>query len=76
MTNAISPYQETIKRRLLTLRRTEVDPRHVEAWMRVAHPTLDGLSSVQFDYEVLIAVGCLDAWPPKDNDRLAETFGL
>ena len=26
----------------------DTDPRHVEAWMRVAHPTLDGLSRSEF----------------------------
>ena len=35
------------------------DARHVEAWMRVEHSTLDWMSKDRFRSEVLIAVDCI-----------------
>jgi hypothetical protein len=36
------------------------EPRHLEASMRVAHSTLDGLSPQEFQQEVRVACGCVD----------------
>ena len=33
----------TYYQRYIAERTRDIDPRHVEAWMRVEHPTLDGL---------------------------------
>ena len=52
------------------------DPRHVEAWMRLEHPTLDGLSRAEFTeakYAALAAA--LDAGP-EESEALAVSFGL
>ena len=38
----------TFYQRLIAERTADVDPRHVEAWMRLEHPTLDGLSRRAF----------------------------
>jgi hypothetical protein len=52
------------------------EPRQIEAFMRVEHPTLDGLSPDQFDMEVRIARHCIDGCGPAEAERLAETYGL
>ena len=39
----------------------QTDPRHVEAYMRVEHPTLDGLSAERFRAEVAIECSALTA---------------
>ena len=52
------------------------DPRHVEAWMRLEHGCLDGLSRLQFTDEVTIALQCVAATPTADSDALATSYGL
>lgn len=52
------------------------DPRHVEAWMRLEHGCLDGLSTQQFTDEVTIALQCIAAAPAADSEALAASFGL
>ena len=51
------------------------DPAHIEAWMRLEHPTLDGLG-VRFAREVSAAVKCLRAAGIAESDELARSFGL
>ena len=51
------------------------DPRHVEAYMRLEHSTLDGLSKSQFASEVAMAVECINA-EPSQAEALAQSFGL
>ena len=55
---------------------TDHDPRHIEAYMRLEHPTLDGLSRAAFHREVLIALDCLQATTKQDAEALAQSFGL
>ena len=38
----------TFYQRFIAERTKDIDPRHVEAWMRLEHPTLDGLSRAEF----------------------------
>ena len=38
----------TFYQRFIAERTKDIDPRHVEAWMRLEHPTLDGLSRSEF----------------------------
>jgi hypothetical protein len=71
-----SPYYERIKGYLSLLGREQVDPRHVEAYMRLEHPTLDGLTKYGFTQEVKIALQCIDASTPEDNESCAQSFGL
>jgi hypothetical protein len=52
------------------------DPRHVEAYMRIEHSTLDGLSRAQFAAEVEICRQCVDAGGPDGAERCARSFGL
>ena len=42
----------TLYRRLIAERTTDADPRHIEAWMRLEHPTLDALSAAEWAREV------------------------
>jgi hypothetical protein len=71
-----SPYYERIKGYLSLLGREQVDPRHVEAYMRLEHPTLDGLSVSAFKKEVKFSIQCIDASTPEDNESCAQSFGL
>ena len=50
------------------------DPRHVEAWMRIGHGTLDHLSRKQFAAEIPICAGCIDDAGIERSERLAETM--
>ncbi len=52
------------------------DPRHIEAWMRLEHGCLDGLSRQQFNDEVTVALQCVAAAPADRNEALAASFGL
>ena len=52
------------------------DVRHIEAWMRLEHSTLDGLSRGQFTSEVRIAAECVEAGPLADSESLARSYGL
>jgi hypothetical protein len=69
-------YTDAIVERLVRLGRREVDPRHIEAYMRLEHPTLDGLTKYGFTQEVKIALQCIDASTPEDNESCAQSFGL
>jgi hypothetical protein len=53
-----------------------VDPRHVEAYMRVEHSTLDGLSVQAFVKEVQVGIECVRAGGAGAAEDLAESFGL
>ena len=54
----------------------DADPRHVEAWMRLEHPTLDGLSPEGFAAEVRMAIACIAEAGPQESEALAASFGL
>ena len=70
-------YQQMIRETMAAVGRIgAADPRHVEAWMRVEHGCLDGLSASQFHSEVTIALDCAAASTEPQNDALAESFGL
>jgi len=68
-------YATMIHEALMRLGRVDVDPLHVEAWMRLEHGTLDALSRSDFEEEVGIAVRCHDV-DPKVSVELAESYGL
>lgn len=69
-------YQETIRAEAARLGHIGANARHVEAWMRLAHPTLDGLSRAQFDAEILDALDCMDACTTTESESLARSYGL
>lgn len=52
------------------------DPRHIEAYMRLEHDALDGLSAAQFRREVRIAVECIRAGGLANAESLALSMGL
>ena len=56
--------------------RVDVDPRHVEAYMRLEHSTLDGLSHGQFKREVAIGINCIDADGLVNAESCARSFAL
>lgn len=56
--------------------RVEFDVRHVEAYMRAGHPTLDGLSTLEFRDEVRLALMCIEATGRQNAEDLARSYGL
>lgn len=67
------PIRETLAKAGLVGR---YHPIAIEAWMRLEHPTLDGLSAGAFRREVETAAQCIDAATPEETRSLAESFGL
>lgn len=53
-----------------------IDPRHVEAYMRVEHSTLDRLSPRQFAAEVVLARECVREGGIDMAERVACSFGI
>lgn len=53
-----------------------IDPRHVEAWMRLKFSTLDGLGAADFRQEVREALQVMSAADPGQSERLALSYGL
>ncbi len=52
------------------------DPAVIEAWMRLEHGTLDGLSPGRFRAEVATSIECADASTETENTSLATSYGL
>lgn len=52
------------------------DPRHIEAYMRLEHSTLDGLSREQFAAEIVMAAMCIAEGGTDAAERLARSFGM
>lgn len=66
---AIKPYLEKIGR-------SNVDPRHVEAQMRLIYGTLDALTSARFNREIKAAVKVIDAVGTAEAEELTQSYGL
>ena len=69
-------YQQIIAADLAKRSRSDIDPRHVEAYMRIEHPCLDALSPSQFREEITIAIECVDVAGKADAESAAQSFGL
>lgn len=69
-------YAERLIASLIAQQKSEAEPRHVEAWIRVEHPTLDALSPGQFADEVKTALACIACEPLSTTERLCESLGL
>jgi hypothetical protein len=68
-------YQQAIREELARMGRIGVAPRHIEAFMRVEHSTLDGITN--FAAAVRKAVRDYDAEDGASiGDRLAKSYGL
>lgn len=52
------------------------DARHIEAYTRNAHGTLDALSAEEFRREVYLAVACIEFDGRDAAERLAGSYGL
>lgn len=70
MERQVQTYQQRIKELAPSYK-----PAQIEAFMRVGHSTLDGLSPSQFRAEVRLACKCVDADPAMAS-RIAASFGL
>lgn len=68
-------YQKVISEILEELGLTGYDPRHIEAYMRLEHGTLNRLSRGQFRREVKICAECVDE-DADGAESLAKSFGL
>jgi hypothetical protein len=67
-----SPYADKIA----ALVTTKHDLRHVEAFMRVEHVTLDHLSEAQFRACAAVATSCVDECDAETCEALAASYGL
>ncbi len=72
----MSFYQETIREIATRHGYIGIDTRHVEAWMRVKHATLDALSCEEFDEEVRIGIHCTRSQTTSLSENLARSYGL
>lgn len=54
----------------------QYEARHIEAYMRVEHSTLDKLSPTAFRAEVRLACACVDEGGLELAERIALSFGL
>ena len=70
-------YQQRIAEHLATAGHIgQYDPRHIEAYMRLEHSTLDGLSPSQFAHEVAVSANCVEAGGIDAAERNARTLWL
>lgn len=73
---AFSPYYDRIRTEIAQQGAIGIDPRHVEAYMRLEHSTLDGLSGSQFSSEVGVGIACVRHEGLDIAERCAQSFGL
>lgn len=71
-----SYYYQTIREELARQGFIGFDPRHIEGYMRLEHPTLDGLSKREFAREVKIGVMAIIADGHVNAEANAKSFGL
>jgi len=69
-------YQKAIAEILKSIGRTDVDPRWIEGYMRLANSTLDHLSPRKFRNEVEIGVICVDEDGKENAELCAKSFAL
>jgi len=72
----MSFYQDLISRILKRQKRADIDPRHIEAYMRLRVSTLDNLDARDFSRMVKWATGCVDGDGKKLAEELAMSYGL
>jgi hypothetical protein len=70
-------YQQMIRERLASMGYIgKYDPRHIEAYMRLEHSTLDGLSYAQFNKEIKTSMECVNLDGTENAESLARSYGL
>jgi len=52
------------------------DPRHIEGYVRLEYPTLNGCSRETLEREAQIAAGCIAIGGIDAAERCAKSFGL
>jgi len=72
----MSFYRKIIVEILADLGREDVDPRHVEAYMRLQYGSLGHVDRETFRREARIAIECIKITGVDDAEELAESFGL
>ena len=72
----MSYYQEVIRETAARLGYIGANTRHIEAWIRVGHGTLDALSREMFEEEVEMAIACMGNRPEAESESLARSYGL
>ena len=75
MKRLMSGYARLIEDDLKTIGRHDVDPRHVEAYLRLEYRSLDSLSRGDFLIETKGIVGAIDV-DPIQAEQLAQSFGF
>lgn len=73
----MSTYQQAITESMARAgRAAEADPRHVEAYLRCEHGTLDRLTPARFAAEVALALDCVAYGGAVGAEALARSYGL
>ena len=72
----MSYYQKFIATTAAKLGRVDIDPRHVEGYMRLQYGTLDHLDAATFDREVKIGIECVDADGIDNAESNAQSYAL
>ena len=70
-----APYHDVIFPILQQLGRTDIDSRHVEAYLRLEERTLDGWSRSKFVRLIPLVIREIDA-RPVEAEQLADSYGL
>jgi hypothetical protein len=70
-----TPYHNVIYPILQILKRTDIDPRHVEAYLRLESPTLDSWSREKFRRTIPAVIQVIDK-NPRQAEELADSYGL
>ena len=68
--------QTCYQREIAKLVPADIDPRHIEGFMRLEYATLSHLSKRVFNREVKIAVACIREGGKEAAERNAQSFGL
>ncbi len=68
-------YEKMIREECARQGHVGMNPKLIEAWMRLEHGCLDGLSKRQFADEVAIAIELVTT-EPEASAKLAKSYGL
>jgi len=71
-----SSYYDVIARQLKKLGRTDIDPRHIEAYMKIQYRTLDHFSDDDFFNETKICMVCVLIEGNEKAELLAQSMGI
>lgn len=66
-------YQERIQ---TIIGGADVDPRHIEAYMRLKYGVLDHLGPAEFREEVHVGIACVLVGGREEAEWLAQSYGL